>query len=157
MNNSESNTPMIDRFLERYRKTSSNSADRALALVLERNKEAIEPLFQEKDPCWLHKAFRQTEVCDRPTDDMLIWHLIHASRDFWGELEFFWNNTLDKTFERRNGALLADMTAQRDQLLAAIEALTYEQDGRYFTGIHGDTDVTELVAAAVAAVKGGAA
>lgn len=43
---------------------------------------------------------------------------------------------------------------QRDQLLAAIEALTYEHAGRYITAIHGETDVTDLVAAAIAAAKG---
>lgn len=42
---------------------------------------------------------------------------------------------------------------QRGQALAALKAITYEIGGRYFVGRHGDTDVTDEVAAAIAAAE----
>ncbi|MNN62065.1 hypothetical protein D3C81_1773410 [compost metagenome] len=46
---------------------------------------------------------------------------------------------------------------ERDQLLAALLAITYERDGRHYVGRQGDSDVTEEVGPAIAAAKGGAA
>lgn len=34
---------------------------------------------------------------------------------------------------------------ERDQLRAALGELVYNNDGRYLTGIHADTDVTDII------------
>lgn len=39
---------------------------------------------------------------------------------------------------------ISDLKAENQQLRESIQSLTYEQDGRYYSAIHGDTDVTGL-------------
>jgi hypothetical protein len=39
---------------------------------------------------------------------------------------------------------------QRDRLAEALLELTYERGGRYRVGVYGDTDVTDIVAPALA-------
>ena len=125
----KTDTPLMDKFLKLYG-ISQSSSDIALRIVMERNKVAIEPLFEAKDPCWLHKAFRQVDVCEYSSEDALIWHLIHASRDFWDTLAFFWNDVLDKRNERRSLALVAEVKQHNAEIVNvllrardAIEAL----------------------------------
>jgi len=125
----KTDTPLMDKFLKLY-SASQSSSDIALRIVMERNKVAIEPLFEAKDPFWLHKAFRQVDVCESSSEDALIWHLIHASRDFWDTLAFFWNDVLDKRNERRSLALVAEVKQHNAEIVNvllrardAIEAL----------------------------------
>jgi hypothetical protein len=47
-------------------------------------------------------------------------------------------------------AYLIDAIQQRDELLEALKKITYQSNGKTFIGIVGDTDVTELVGAAIA-------
>lgn len=58
---------------------------------------------------------------------------------------------------RELDADLRVMREQRDELLAAIEALAYHSsDGRYYCNIRGDSDITSVVSEAIAKAKGGA-
>lgn len=109
-------TPLANKFLEMYDKYCTNSADRALYILLKSHKENIEPLFEAKDPLWFHKAFRQTDVCDPACVDSLVWNLIHASRDFWDTLSWFWDSDLDKKSERRMSVQLLEKDARIAEL-----------------------------------------
>lgn len=109
-------TPLADKFLEMYDQYCTNSADRALYILLKNHKENIEPLFESKDPAWFHKAFRQTDVCEPAYVDSLVWHLIDASRDFWDTLYWFWNSYLDKKSERRMSVQLLEKDARISEL-----------------------------------------
>ncbi len=122
----KSNTPLTDKFLEMYGRYTTHSPDLALHILIRKNKEHIEPLLASKDPLWLHKAFRQTDVCDDPLDDMLIWHLIHASRDFFETLDWFWNEALDKKSERRMAVQLLEKDAQIATLISQLAK--YQKD-----------------------------
>lgn len=112
-------TPIVDKFLIGYRKAAINDADKALAIMLELNAEEIEPLFESKDPLWMHKAFRQTDVTDSASKDMVIWHLIHAAPMFWDELQSFWG-MLERR-DRKNK--IRALEEERDELLSALESL----------------------------------
>ena len=50
-------------------------------------------------------------------------------------------------------ARIEALAAAKAQLLAALEAITYQSDGRIFIGVHSDADVTADVGAAVAAAR----
>ncbi|MDY0208086.1 MAG: hypothetical protein RBR82_15905 [Pseudomonas sp.] len=39
----------------------------------------------------------------------------------------------------------AALIDERDQLRAALRELVYNDSGRYLTGIHGDSDVTDII------------
>lgn len=108
-----SNTPLVDKFIERYRRAAVFSADHALAMLIEQNAEHIEPLFEQRDPEWLHKAFRQTPVTESGKTDMVIWHLIHAAPSFWESLQDFWA-VLEK---RELKGRFNQLERQRDELL----------------------------------------
>ncbi len=82
----------FDRFLKLWGTATSNPADRALHILMTKHREEVAPLFATRDPFWLHKAFRQTDVCGSADVDMMIWHLIHASEDFWSEVHFFFSS-----------------------------------------------------------------
>lgn len=144
-----STTRLVDAFTELYRSATNRSADIALCLMLKMHSEAIEPLFEQRDPHWLHKAFRQTDVTGSGSVDSVIWHLIHASEDFWPVLHFFWNGTLERADQKRAKVLLAIAEQQRDKLLAALEFVVaeWEKGDDVFGGIQQGR-------AAIAEVKG---
>lgn len=114
-----SNTPLLDRFLVGYRKAATHSADIALTLMLEQHAEVIEPLFAQLDPAWLHKAFRQTDVTDTASTDMVIWHLIHLAPMFWDELQYFWGKLEQRERKNRIGVL----EVERDELKEVLQDL----------------------------------
>ena len=119
--NEKSKTPLVDKFLTQY--ISSYSADCALKILLKKHREQIEPLFEAKDPYWFHKAFRQTDVCDSADVDMMIWHLIHASQDFYDALHWFWNHHLDNMSERRMDFQLLEKCSKIKELEEELETL----------------------------------
>jgi hypothetical protein len=48
---------------------------------------------------------------------------------------------------------LARIERERDRLAEALRAITYKNGDRYFSGVHDDSDVTDKVGPALAAVK----
>lgn len=152
-----SKTPLVDKFIERYRRAAVFSADIALAIVLEQNAEHIEPLFEQRDPEWLHKAFRQTEVTESGKADMVIWHLIHAAPSFWESLQDFWAALEKRELKGRFNLL----EQQHEELLAALEeartGLAWYQETYPESANGSDDEAMKRIDAAIAKAKGGAA
>lgn len=146
-----SKTPNVDKFLSGYRKAALNDADKALAIMLELNAEEIEPLFESKDPLWLHKAFRQTDVTDSASKDMVIWHLIHAAPMFWDELHSFWG-MLERR-DRKNK--IRALEEERDELLVLlVEARNSVDFHCEEYGSKAQEDLLVRIDAAIAKAKG---
>lgn len=53
------------------------------------------------------------------------------------------------TIKDETGFSPAEILKQRNDLLAALRAITYQENGGYFTGYHGDSDVSKHVAQAI--------
>lgn len=85
----ESKTPCVDKFLEIYKPHCLTDVDHALRQIIAHKASDIEPLFEARDPLWMHKAFRQTDVTGSGHLDMAFWHLIHASSSFWDAIYTF--------------------------------------------------------------------
>lgn len=69
--------------------------DRVLYLLLKSNEKHIEGKIEEDETgFWLHKSFRQIDVCGSPEIDMAIWHLFNNSLLFWRML----NKELDDCY-----------------------------------------------------------
>lgn len=83
----------FEKFLSSWGRHTDSHVDVALIAIMDKNKDAIAPLFAARDAHWLHKAFRQVGVCDDGFYDAVIWNLIHASKDFWDEVTAAFENT----------------------------------------------------------------
>lgn len=117
----------FERFLLSWGKHTDSHVDRALIALMDRNKKAIAPLFAQRDPHWLHKAFRQVGVCDNGFEDAVIWNLIHASKDFWEEVHCAFQNTPRVIEEKRLKRELRAANAEMDRLRAELDALKAKQ------------------------------
>lgn len=53
------------------------------------------------------------------------------------------------TIKDETGFSPAEILKQRNDLLSALRAITYQENGGYFTGYHGDSDVSKHVAQAI--------
>lgn len=60
------------------RSMACGGADRALFILLNKNRDKLPALDD-----YFHKAFRQIDVTDSGTTDMVIWHLLGGSELFW--------------------------------------------------------------------------
>lgn len=109
---------LFDKFLKQWGDLTRNSADHALIILMRRHREEIAPLLAQRDPHWLHKAFRQVDVCHSADADMMIWHLIHAAEDFWPELHYFLSDNKDPQGKR---ALARDLRMANEELARAQE------------------------------------
>lgn len=103
----------FNRFIHNWSKITSSPADRALILIMKHHRADIAPLFATKDPLWIHKAFRQTDVCNGAYTDMVIWHLIHACTDFWDEVNYHFNKDVSPTSKR---GLRKQLQEARDEI-----------------------------------------
>lgn len=120
MSNAEIELKRFDRFIDNWSHLTGNPADRALICLMKHHRADIAPLFAQRDPHWFHKAFRQTDVCDSSTVDVMIWNLIHACSDFWDELHYEFSDRRDPQGKRA-------LQRQLDAARAEIEALRKSQ------------------------------
>ena len=71
--------------LEKYDKvTRETDRERALYILLKANEKNITGLIEhDKTGYWFHKAFRQTDVCEKSYIDNAIYVLLGESSLFW--------------------------------------------------------------------------
>lgn len=95
----------FEKFLEEYRREALTDTDKALWNLLKAHQADVEPLFNQRDPSWLHASFRKFDVIHhgRGRVDMAIWHLMHKAPDFWQCLEHFWERMERKEAKVRTG------------------------------------------------------
>lgn len=117
-----SKTPCVDKFLEIYKPHCLTDVDHALRQIISYKASDIEPLFEARDPLWMHKAFRQTDVTGSGHLDMAFWHLIHASSSFWDAIYTFFRALHRR--EIRNEVMRLD--AENVELRSIVDLIDME-------------------------------